>query len=68
MKSILKGGLEHLENLCRLMEQLTALRDQNSQLQMRVQYLEDGKEDKDSQMQSSANSLSQGGQSGEVRH
>ncbi len=36
-------GLDHLDNLCKLMEQLGELRDQNSRLQKRVQYLEDMK-------------------------
>ena len=34
-------GLDHLDNLCRMMEQLTDLKEQNSRLQRRVQYLED---------------------------
>ncbi|XP_046406120.1 uncharacterized protein LOC124171025 isoform X2 [Ischnura elegans] len=34
-------GLDHLDNLCKLMEQLGDLREQNSKLQRRVQYLED---------------------------
>jgi len=34
-------SVEHLDNLCRLMEKLGELRDHNSQLQRRVQYLED---------------------------
>ncbi|CAG0917198.1 unnamed protein product, partial [Notodromas monacha] len=38
-----KMGLDHLDNLCRLMEQLTDLKDQNVVLQRRVQYLEDMK-------------------------
>ena len=38
-----RGGLDHLDNLCKLMEQLGELRDQNSRLQKRVQYLEDMK-------------------------
>lgn len=37
-------GLDHLDNLCKLMEELTALKDQNSRLQMRVQHLEDEKD------------------------
>ncbi|KAG8183129.1 hypothetical protein JTE90_024432 [Oedothorax gibbosus] len=36
-----KVGLDHLDNLCKLMEQLGELRDNNSKLQKRVQYLED---------------------------
>ena len=36
-----KAGLDHLDNLCKLMEQLGDLREQNSKLQRRVQYLED---------------------------
>jgi hypothetical protein len=36
-----KVGLDHLDNLCKLMEQLGDLREQNSKLQKRVQYLED---------------------------
>ena len=36
-----KVGLDHLDNLCKLMEQLGDLREQNSKLQRRVQYLED---------------------------
>jgi hypothetical protein len=36
-----KVGLNHLDNLCRLMEQLSDLKDQNVVLQRRVQYLED---------------------------
>nr|CAD7433511.1 unnamed protein product [Timema monikensis] len=36
-----KVGLDHLDNLCKLMEQLGDLRDQNSKLQRKVQYLED---------------------------
>lgn len=34
-------GLEHLDNLCRMMEQLGELREQNSRLQRRVHYLEE---------------------------
>ena len=34
-------GLEHLDNLCRMMEQLGDLKEQNCRLQRRVQYLED---------------------------
>ncbi|GAB6028380.1 hypothetical protein CHUAL_002547 [Chamberlinius hualienensis] len=34
-------GLDHLENLCKLMEQLGDLREHNSKLQKRVQYLEE---------------------------
>ena len=37
------AGLDHLDHLCRLMEQLGELRDANSRLQKRVQYLEDMK-------------------------
>lgn len=36
-----KVGLDHLDNLCKLMEQLSELRDTNNKLQRRVQYLED---------------------------
>ncbi|XP_035208606.1 myosin-2 heavy chain-like isoform X2 [Stegodyphus dumicola] len=36
-----KVGLDHLDNLCKLMEQLSELRDTNNKLQKRVQYLED---------------------------
>ncbi|XP_054717552.1 uncharacterized protein LOC129226949 [Uloborus diversus] len=36
-----KVGLDHLDNLCKLMEQLSDLRETNSKLQKRVQYLED---------------------------
>jgi hypothetical protein len=36
-----KVGLDHLDNLCKLMEQLGDLREKNSKLQRRVQYLED---------------------------
>jgi len=36
-------GLDHLDNLCKLMEQLGELKDANSRLQKRVQYLEDMK-------------------------
>ncbi len=35
------GGMDHLDNLCKLMEQLTALREQNSNLQRRVKCLEE---------------------------
>ncbi|XP_066994482.2 serine-rich adhesin for platelets [Anabrus simplex] len=38
-----KVGLDHLDNLCKLMEQLGELREQNCKLQRRVQYLEDMK-------------------------
>ena len=37
------AGLDHLDNLCKLMEQLGELKDANSRLQKRVQYLEDMK-------------------------
>lgn len=37
------AGLDHLDNLCKLMEQLGELRDANSRLQKRVHYLEDMK-------------------------
>ncbi|KAF4519631.1 hypothetical protein B566_EDAN003799, partial [Ephemera danica] len=36
-----KVGLDHLDNLCKLMEQLGELREQNFKLHRRVQYLED---------------------------
>ncbi|XP_022239651.1 uncharacterized protein LOC106457881 isoform X2 [Limulus polyphemus] len=36
-----KIGLDHLDNLCKLMEQLSDLREANTKLQKRVQYLED---------------------------
>lgn len=36
-----KVGLDHLDNLCKLMEQLSELRETNNKLQKRVQYLED---------------------------
>lgn len=36
-----KVGLDHLDNLCKLMEQLGELREQNNRLHRRVQYLED---------------------------
>ncbi|XP_055951798.1 uncharacterized protein LOC129987861 isoform X2 [Argiope bruennichi] len=39
--TVSKVGLDHLDNLCKLMEQLSELRDTNSKLQKRVQYLED---------------------------
>ncbi|GIY26676.1 uncharacterized protein CDAR_29361 [Caerostris darwini] len=39
--AVSKVGLDHLDNLCKLMEQLGELRDTNSKLQKRVQYLED---------------------------
>ncbi|KAM7305917.1 uncharacterized protein ISCGN_015813 [Ixodes scapularis] len=39
-----KVGLDHLDNLCKLMEQLGDLKEQNSKLQRRVQYLEDMKD------------------------
>lgn len=42
-KSEAPAGLDHLDNLCKLMEQLGELRDANSRLQKRVQYLEDMK-------------------------
>ncbi|XP_047106695.1 homeobox protein Hox-A3-like [Schistocerca piceifrons] len=35
------AGLDHLDNLCKLMEQLGDLKEQNTKLQRRVQYLED---------------------------
>ncbi|XP_064457832.1 uncharacterized protein LOC135368467 isoform X2 [Ornithodoros turicata] len=38
-----KVGLDHLDNLCKLMEQLGDLKEQNSKLHRRVQYLEDVK-------------------------
>ncbi|XP_067122813.1 putative leucine-rich repeat-containing protein DDB_G0290503 [Centruroides vittatus] len=38
-----KVGLDHLDNLCKLMEQLSELRDSNVKLKRRVQYLEDVK-------------------------
>lgn len=38
-------GLDQLDNLCKLMEELTSLRDQNSKLQRRVQYLEANEND-----------------------
>ncbi|XP_074648305.1 uncharacterized protein LOC141903855 isoform X2 [Tubulanus polymorphus] len=45
--STLKGGitvgLDHLDNLCRLMHQLALLREENSKLRKRVNYLEDTK-------------------------
>jgi len=34
-------GFDHLDNLCKLMEQLGDLKEQNNKLQRRVQYLED---------------------------
>lgn len=34
------AGLEHLDNLVRLMEQLTALKDENTKLRKRCEYLE----------------------------
>lgn len=37
------AGLDHLDNLCKLMEQLGELKDANSRLQKRIQYLEDMK-------------------------
>lgn len=36
-----KMGLDHLDNLCRMMEQLGDLKEQNSRLQRRVHYLEE---------------------------
>nr|XP_045596433.1 uncharacterized protein LOC123757090 [Procambarus clarkii] len=36
-----KVGLDHLDNLCRMMEQLGELREQNTRLQRRVHYLEE---------------------------
>lgn len=39
-----KVGLDHLDNLCKLMEQLGDLKEQNNKLQRRVQYLEDMKD------------------------
>ncbi|XP_023241761.1 uncharacterized protein LOC111640000 [Centruroides sculpturatus] len=36
-----KVGLDHLDNLCKLMEQLSELREANSKLHRRIQYLED---------------------------
>ncbi|XP_059350541.1 uncharacterized protein LOC130693334 isoform X3 [Daphnia carinata] len=38
-----EAGLDHLDNLCKLMEQLGELRDANTRLQKRVHYLEDMK-------------------------
>ncbi|KAK8785521.1 hypothetical protein V5799_008114 [Amblyomma americanum] len=43
-KSKPKVGLDHLDNLCKLMEQLGDLKEQNHKLQRRVQYLEDMKD------------------------
>lgn len=43
VKTEAPAGLDHLDNLCKLMEQLGELRDANSRLQKRVQYLEDMK-------------------------
>ncbi|ELT99921.1 hypothetical protein CAPTEDRAFT_225549 [Capitella teleta] len=37
------GGVDHLDNLVRLMEQLSKLRENNLQLQKKVSYLEDTK-------------------------
>jgi len=37
------GGLEHLDNLIKLMEQLTSLKDENSRLRKRCDYLESTK-------------------------
>lgn len=37
------AGLEHLDNLIRLMEQLTSLKDENSRLRKRCDYLESTK-------------------------
>ncbi|CAL4136005.1 unnamed protein product, partial [Meganyctiphanes norvegica] len=34
-------GLDHLDNLCKMMEQLGDLKEQNTRLQRRVQYLEE---------------------------
>ncbi|KAL3260117.1 hypothetical protein MRX96_016584 [Rhipicephalus microplus] len=39
-----KVGLDHLDNLCKLMEQLGDLKEQNHKLLRRVQYLEDMKD------------------------
>ncbi|XP_068202573.1 microtubule-associated protein futsch-like isoform X2 [Palaemon carinicauda] len=36
-----KMGLDHLDNLCRMMEQLGELKEQNTRLQRRVHYLEE---------------------------
>ncbi|XP_064109139.1 LOW QUALITY PROTEIN: uncharacterized protein LOC135217304 [Macrobrachium nipponense] len=36
-----KMGLDHLDNLCRMMEQLGELKEQNNRLQRRVHYLEE---------------------------
>lgn len=36
-----KVGLDHLDNLCKLMEQLSDLKEANIKLKRRVQYLED---------------------------
>ena len=36
-----KVGLDHLDHLCRIMEQLGDLKEQNTRLQRRVHYLED---------------------------
>ncbi|RWS07667.1 uncharacterized protein B4U79_01078 [Dinothrombium tinctorium] len=38
-----KAGFEHLDNLCKLMQQLGELREANSKLQRKVQYLQDVK-------------------------
>jgi histidyl-tRNA synthetase len=38
---MIKVGFDHLDNLCKLMEQLGDLKEQNNKLQRRVQYLED---------------------------
>lgn len=43
IESSRKVGLDHLDNLCKLMEQLSELRDANVKLKRRVQYLEDVK-------------------------
>lgn len=43
VKTEAPAGLDHLDNLCKLMEQLGELRDANSRLQKRVHYLEDMK-------------------------
>lgn len=36
-----RAGLDHLDNLCRMMDQLGELKEQNTRLQRRVQYLEE---------------------------
>lgn len=43
VKTEAPAGLDHLDNLCKLMEQLGELRDANTRLQKRVHYLEDMK-------------------------